>query len=59
MRVNRLGNSSVEYGIAIFGKGKDTAAAHGTYTHVFVDRKTNKPQPIEGRLREALQAIAR
>ncbi|WP_298632663.1 thioesterase family protein [uncultured Umboniibacter sp.] len=55
-RVNRLGNSSVEYGVAIFKQGEDEACAHGTMTHVFVDRETEKPQPIEGQMREALLA---
>jgi len=55
-RVNQLGNSSVEYGIAIFGKDSDSASAHGTFTHVFVDRSKNRPVPIPDQLRIALQA---
>ena len=43
--VNRVGNSSVEYGVAIFKKGAEQASAHGTMTHVFVD-KTGKPSAI-------------
>jgi acyl-CoA thioester hydrolase len=58
LRVNRLGNSSVEYGIAIFKKGEAVAAANGHFVHVFVDRKTNKPAPIPDKIRAALQAIA-
>ena len=56
-RVNRLGNSSVEYGIAIFKAGEDSACAHGTFTHVFVDRETEKPVAIAGKMREALSAM--
>lgn len=59
LRVNRIGNSSVEYGVALFKAGADTACAYGVMTHVFVERETNKPSPIEGRLREALEAIAK
>ena len=55
-RVNRLGNSSVEYGVAIFKRGENVACAHGTMTHVFVDRITEKPQPITGQLRASLEA---
>jgi len=57
LRVDRLGNSSVQYGIAIFKKGMDEACAHGHFVHVFVDRITNKPAPIPEKIRAALQAI--
>jgi acyl-CoA thioester hydrolase len=56
-RVNRLGNSSVEYGIGIFKKGQQAASAHGTFTHVFVDRNTDKPVSISAQIRAALQAV--
>lgn len=55
-RVNRLGNSSVEYGIAIFKRGESQACAAGTFTHVFVDRSTQKPVSLSTTLREALGA---
>lgn len=56
-RVNRLGNSSVEYGIGIFVKGAQTASAHGTFTHVFVDRSTDKSVAIPDSIRAALEAV--
>ena len=56
-RVNRLGNSSVEYGIAIFKKGQDKACAYGTFTHVFVDRAPERPTPIPPPLRAALERV--
>ena len=56
-RVNRLGNSSVEYGIAIFRKGEAEAVAAGTFTHVFVRRADNQSVRIDGRLREALEGV--
>lgn len=56
-RVNRLGNSSVEYGIGIFREGAGEACAVGTFTHVFVDRNTQRPTSIPDRLREALQSV--
>jgi len=56
-RVNRLGNSSVEYGIAIFKKGQEKACAYGTFTHVFVDRATERPTPIPPPLRAALERV--
>ena len=57
-RVNRLGNSSVEYGIAIFKKGEEKACAAGTFTHVFVDRETRRPKPIGKQMRAALEAVS-
>jgi acyl-CoA thioester hydrolase len=56
-RVNRLGNSSVEYGIGIFVKDAHTASAHGTFTHVFVDRSTDKTVAIPASIRAALEAV--
>ena len=55
--VNKLGNSSVEYGIAIFKQGQPNASAVGTFTHVFVDRATDKSVAIPAPLRRALEAV--
>lgn len=57
VRVDKLGNSSVQYGIAIFREGEDEAAAHGHFVHVFVERAANKSVPIPDSLRAALQKI--
>jgi acyl-CoA thioester hydrolase len=52
--VNRIGNTSVQYNIAIFREQQQTASASGIMTHVFVDRSSNKPVPITGDLKQAL-----
>lgn len=57
LRVDRLGNSSVQYGIAIFRQGEDAALAHGHFVHVFVDRAANKSVPIPADLRLALERL--
>lgn len=57
VRVDKLGNRAVTYGLAIFDDG-ELAAAHGYVVHVFVDRATRKPVPIPARLRDALAKIA-
>lgn len=57
MRVGHLGNSSVRYEIGLFGGGEDEARAEGHFVHVFVDRATNKPVPIPGRMRTALERL--
>ena len=58
LRVDKLGNRSVTYGIGIFKEGEEEAAAHGYFVHVFVDRQTRKPVAIPERMREALARIA-
>jgi acyl-CoA thioester hydrolase len=57
VRVDRLGNSSVQYGIAIFKAGEQDAAAHGHFVHVFVERAKNKSVPIPQALRLALEKL--
>jgi len=59
LRVDRLGNSSVQYGLAIFRQGCEAAAAHGHFVHVFVDRAANSPVPIPAGLRAALERLQR
>ena len=59
LRIDRLGNSSVQYGIAIFKQGIEQAVAHGHFVHVFVDRAANKSVPIPPQLRAALERITR
>jgi acyl-CoA thioester hydrolase len=56
LRVEKLGRSSVRYGIGLFGEG-ESAAAEGWFVHVFVDRAKRRPVPIEGTMRSALQAL--
>lgn len=54
-RVNKLGNSSAEYGLAIFAQHDNDAAAHGSFTHVFVNRESGKSVPIPDQIRSALE----
>jgi acyl-CoA thioester hydrolase len=58
LRVAKLGRSSVRYELALFRGEADEPAAEGWFVHVFVDRETRRPATIEGRLREALEALA-
>jgi acyl-CoA thioester hydrolase len=58
VRVDRLGRSSVHYGVALFAAGDDAARAAGQVVHVFVDRATSAPAPIPAPIRQALEAIA-
>ena len=58
LRVERLGSSSVVYGIGIFRAGEDEAAASGRFVHVWVDRATQRPVSVPERIRAALQALS-
>ncbi|PLW67889.1 acyl-CoA thioesterase [Pseudohalioglobus lutimaris] len=57
LRVDRLGGSSVQYGIAIFRRGEEEAAAHGHFVHVFVERAANRSVAVPTGLRAALEKI--
>ena len=57
LRVGKLGNSSVQYELAVFKAGEDEACAAGRFVHVFVDRASNQPVAIPGQLRAALERL--
>ena len=57
LSIVKLGNSSVRYALAIFEQEKDAASAVGSVTHVFVDRKTERPVAIPEKIRNSLEAI--
>lgn len=61
LRVDRLGQRAVTYGLAIFvesGDDAQPAVAHGHFVHVFVDRETRRPVPMPEPLRAALASLA-
>ena len=57
LRVGKLGNSSVQYELAVFKADEAEACAAGRFVHVFVDRSSNRPVSIPGQLREALAVL--
>ena len=57
--VTRIGTSSVTYSIGLFANGGASAAAQGHFTHVYVDRASRRPKPLDGAWRTRLEAIAR
>jgi len=59
LRTDRIGTTSVEYGLGLFSAGVERARAAGTMVHVFVDRGTSRPVPLPPRLRSALAALRR
>jgi acyl-CoA thioester hydrolase len=58
LRVAHVGTSSVRYEIALFGEGRDRAAAQGHFVHVYVERRSRRPAPLPADWREALATIA-
>jgi acyl-CoA thioester hydrolase len=58
LRVERLGTTSIRYGVGIFREGEDTASADGHFVHVFVDRATQtRPTPLPDALRAAAATL--
>ena len=57
LRIGHLGNSSVQYEIAVFIAGDEKAAATGYFVHVFVDRETREPVAIPALIRSAMETI--
>ncbi|MBU2255679.1 MAG: acyl-CoA thioesterase, partial [Gammaproteobacteria bacterium] len=57
LRVGKLGNSSVQYELAVFKAGEEEACAAGRFVHVFVDRSSNRPVSIPESLRAALTVL--
>lgn len=57
LRVDRIGTSSVQYGIGIFRNDEDRASAAGHFVHVYVDSETRRPVPLPDRLRAVLESL--
>jgi len=59
LRVNRIGNSSVTYEIALFEKGQEAVKSVGEFVQVFVDRETGRPnrKGMNPELRRGLERI--
>jgi acyl-CoA thioester hydrolase len=57
LRADRIGASSVTYGLGVFRKGAEETAAAGRFVHVTVDRMTRRPVPLPENLRQALAEL--
>lgn len=58
LRVAKLGGSSVRYEVGLFRNAEELAAAEGFFIHVYVDRQSRRPKPLNPRLRQVLEEIA-
>lgn len=57
LRVDRLSEKSVTYGIAIFTHEQSSASAAGEFVHVFVDRTSGRSTAMPHPIRQALEQI--
>ena len=55
--VEELGRTSVRYILAAFKAGAPLAAAQGRYTHVYVERATQRPVPIPAGHRRLMESL--
>lgn len=55
IRVDKLGERSVTYGVGVFRDA--TTIADGYFVHVFVDRETRRPTHIPAQLKVALERL--
>ena len=57
VRVAHLGNSSVRYELGVFKRGEALASAQGEFTHVYVDRASQKSTAIPDAVRAVLAEL--
>jgi acyl-CoA thioester hydrolase len=57
VRVAHIGRSSVRYDLAIFAEGAEMAAARGEFTHVYVERDSQRPCPIPEAHRRVMEGL--
>jgi acyl-CoA thioester hydrolase len=55
--VEELGRTSVRYVVSAFKAGAPLAAAQGRYTHVYVERATQRPTPIPAGHRRLMESL--
>ena len=58
LRIEKLGSSSVRWGVGIFRRNSDELCAIGHFVHVFVDRD-NKPARIPPDMRKAMERLVK
>ena len=57
LRLEKLGNSSVIYQLAVFRESDEAPSAIGRFVHVYVDEATRRPTPIPKSIRSALERL--
>jgi len=57
LKIEKLGNSSVIYTIALFREGEDQPAALGRFVHVYVDKATRSVVRVPEVIRKAVGGL--
>ena len=57
IRVTKIGTSSVRYEVGLFKEKDQISSADGFFVHVYVDRKTNNPMPLNYDFKKTLDTI--
>ncbi len=57
LRIDRIGRTSITYGIGLFREDDPLASAEAVFTHVYVEAETQKPMPLPQPLRAAAEAL--
>ena len=55
--LNKIGKTSITYGVSVFKKGAISAAAYGEFIHVLVDRNSNKATLIPEDIRHKIKSL--
>ena len=59
LAIERLGNSSIVYRIALFRNDDENPCAVGRFVHVYVDRRTRRPVPVPAEVRSVVERLKR
>ena len=59
LSIERLGTSSIVYGIALFRNDETGPCAVGRFVHVYVDRHSRRPVPIPEAIRAVVEQLKR
>ncbi|HSN72645.1 MAG TPA: thioesterase family protein, partial [Steroidobacteraceae bacterium] len=57
LALEKLGNTSVVYRIALFRNDETDACAAGRFVHVYVDAKSRRPVPVPDIIRAAVRQL--
>jgi len=57
VRVGHIGNSSMRFDLAIFGRGEDKLHATGEIVYVYTDQTTHRAVRVSDRIREMIGAL--
>jgi acyl-CoA thioester hydrolase len=59
LAVERLGERSITYQLAVFRGDEVEPSAVGRFVHVYVDRSTGSSTPVPGQIRDAVAPLVR